>query len=91
MGSGVEPHHSWNSNCILGRLLTFELTRHSDHHAHPKRPYTVLRHFDSAPELPAGYPALMVLSMVPPLFHRVMDPLLPDAVQQDLVPQSEVA
>lgn len=24
-----------------------EVTRHSDHHAHPKRPYSILRHFDA--------------------------------------------
>jgi len=73
----VEPHHSWNSNCVLGRLLTFELTRHSDHHAHPKRAYPSLRHFDDTPQLPTGYPGLMVLSMIPPLFFAVMDPRLP--------------
>lgn len=27
-----------------------------------------------APQLPAGYPAMMLLSLVPPLFFRVMDP-----------------
>lgn len=73
----VEPHHSWNSNCILGRLLTFELTRHSDHHAHPKRSYPTLRHFHDTPQLPTGYPGLMVLSLFPPVFFAVMDPLIP--------------
>jgi len=73
----VEPHHSWNSNCILGRLLTFELTRHSDHHAHPKRAYPALRHFDEAPQLPTGYPALMVLALCPPAFFAVMNPRIP--------------
>ena len=28
----VQPHHSWNSNHIIGRLMLFELSRHSDHH-----------------------------------------------------------
>ena len=79
----VAPHHSWNSNCILGRLLTFELTRHSDHHAHPKRAYSTLRHFEDTPQLPTGYPGLMVLSLCPPLFFAVMDPRLPTPPRAD--------
>jgi alkane 1-monooxygenase len=68
----VQPHHSWNSNHSLGRVLLFNLTRHSDHHANPRRPYPVLRHFDNAPQLPTGYPGMMLLSAFPPLFHAVM-------------------
>jgi len=73
----VRPAHSWNSNGILGRLLLFELTRHSDHHAYPKRPYSVLRHFDEAPQLPTGYPGMILLALVPPLFFAVMHPRIP--------------
>lgn len=68
----VQPHHSWNSNHPLGRLLLFELTRHSDHHAHPARPYVALRHFQDVPQLPTGYTGMMVLALAPPLFFRVM-------------------
>ncbi len=70
----VRPVHSWNTDRPLGRLFLFELTRHSDHHAHATRKYQVLRHFDESPQLPSGYPGMMVLSLVPPLFFRVMDP-----------------
>lgn len=73
----VRPAHSWNSNCVLGRLLLFNLTRHSDHHAHPKRPYAVLRHFDEAPQLPTGYPGMVMIAFVPPLFFALMDARLP--------------
>jgi alkane 1-monooxygenase len=66
------PIHSWNSDHLIGRLLLFELTRHSDHHSNPKRPYPVLRHFDESPQLPLGYPGMVVLSFVPPLFFWVM-------------------
>ncbi len=76
----VLPAHSWNSDHPIGRLLLFELTRHSDHHAHPKRPYPLLRSFPGAPQLPTGYPGMMVLSLVPPLFFAVMHPRLPQAM-----------
>jgi alkane 1-monooxygenase len=69
----VRPEHSWNADHPLGRLLLFELTLHSDHHASPHRAYPALRSFTEAPQLPTGYPGMMVLSMVPPLYFRVMD------------------
>ena len=85
----VQPHHSWNCNRSLGRLVLFELTRHSDHHAHANRPYQILRHYETAPQLPAGYPAMMVLALVPPLWFAIMNPRLegylnPRAVLREL-------
>lgn len=67
-------HHSWNSNYLLSNLITFQLQRHSDHHANPQRRYQVLRHFDDSPQLPAGYSAMIVLALIPPLWMRVMNP-----------------
>ena len=72
----VLPIHSWNTNRAFGRVLLFELTRHADHHANASRKYQVLRHFEDAPELPAGYTGMMLLAAVPPLFFRVVHPLL---------------
>lgn len=68
----VQPHHSWNSERPLSRVLLFDLSRHSDHHAFPTRPHPVLRHHDHAPELPTGYAGMVLLAFVPPLFHAVM-------------------
>jgi alkane 1-monooxygenase len=75
----VRPVHSWNSNRPMGRIFLFELTRHADHHANATRPYPVLRHHDEAPELPMGYPAMVLLALVPPLFMAVMDGRLDQA------------
>ena len=68
----VLPIHSWNSNHTLGRVLLLELTRHSDHHYKATRKYQILRHFDNSPQMPSGYPAMMLLSLVPPLWFKVM-------------------
>jgi alkane 1-monooxygenase len=67
------PIHSWNSDHPLGRMILLELTRHSDHHYLASRKYQLLRHFEESPQLPAGYPAMMVLALFPPLWFRVMD------------------
>lgn len=70
----TRPQHSWNSDHYVGRMVLFELTRHSDHHAHPHKKYQVLEHFDESPQLPTGYPGMMLLSSIPPLWFKVMNP-----------------
>lgn len=66
------PVHSWNSNHPVGRIILFELTRHSDHHYMASRKYQVLRHFDESPQMPTGYPGMVLLATVPPLWFFVM-------------------
>jgi alkane 1-monooxygenase len=67
------PQHSWNSNHIMGRLMLFELSRHSDHHYLASRKYQVLQHHDDAPQLPTGYPGSMLLALIPPVWFSVMN------------------
>jgi alkane 1-monooxygenase len=78
------PRHSWNSNHRVSNVLLFHLQRHSDHHAHAERRYQSLRHFDEAPQLPTGYMGMLLLSYIPALFFRVMDPRLLAQVGGDL-------
>ena len=73
----VQPHHSWNSEHPLGRILLYELTRHSDHHYQAARPYHTLRHQPASPQMPTGYPGMMLLAAVPPLWFRVMNKRVP--------------
>lgn len=66
------PWHSWNANETLGRIVLYDLTRHSDHHYLASRKYQILRHFDESPQLPTGYPGAIVMALVPPLWFHVM-------------------
>lgn len=78
-GRGYEvttPAHSWNSSHLLSNLILFQLQRHSDHHANAARPYQVLRALEVSPELPAGYPTMVLLALVPPLYRAVLEPRL---------------
>lgn len=69
----VNPLHSWNSNYLISNFFLFQLQRHSDHHAYASRPYQVLRHFDESPQLPFGYPIMIMTALVPPLWFKMMD------------------
>lgn len=79
-----QPHHSWNSNHLVTNVFLYHLQRHSDHHANPTRPYQLLRSADSAPNLPAGYAAMVLVAMVPPLWFRVMNPRVAEVYGGDL-------
>ena len=60
----------------------FQISFYSDykdiciHHANPLRPYQVLRHFDNVPQMPFGYPTMVLMAAVPPLWFKVMNPLV---------------
>lgn len=69
----VNPLHSWNANHFYSNLMLFQLQRHSDHHAYASRPYQVLRHFDESPQLPYGYTMMILISLVPPIWFKVMN------------------
>jgi len=79
-----QPHHSWNSNHKASNLILLHLQRHSDHHAHPTRPYQVLRDFPEVPSLPSGYPWMFVLAMIPSAWYNVMNPKVIDWADGDM-------
>jgi fatty acid desaturase len=68
VGSATAPVSNW---------LLFNLQLHSDHHAHMNRPFEQLRTVANAPQLPAGYPTMVLLALLPPLWFAVMDPRVP--------------
>lgn len=73
----VKEIHSWNSNHVIGRIVLYELTRHSDHHFKSSKKYQVLDCHDESPQMPYGYPTSMVLAMLPPLWFKIMNKRVP--------------
>lgn len=69
----VQVWHSWNSDHVVGRLMLFELTRHSDHHFNAQKKYQTLDSLEEAPQMPLGYPGMMVISLIPPLWFAIMN------------------
>lgn len=69
----VNPLHSWNASHMLSNFFLFQLQRHSDHHAYAFKRYQILEHYDESPQLPFGYPAMVLLALVPPLWFSVMN------------------
>jgi len=72
----VQPHHSWNSNHFIGRIVLYELTRHSDHHHKASKKYQVLENKIDSPQLPFGYPMSILLALIPFLWFNRINPII---------------
>lgn len=72
----VGPAHAWNARHFFTGAMMLNATRHSDHHAHPARPYPALRLEPQMPQLPWPLPLACAVALVPPYWHRRMRPLL---------------
>ncbi len=64
---------SWDAEQPLGRIFLYELTRHADHHTHAGIPYQDLKAHSQSPKLAVGYPASIVLALIPGWWFNVMD------------------
>ncbi|WP_104735116.1 alkane 1-monooxygenase [Hanstruepera ponticola] len=73
----VKENHSWNSNHLVGRIVLYELTRHSDHHYKSSKKYQLLECHEESPQMPFGYPTSMVLALIPPLWFKIMNKRVP--------------
>jgi alkane 1-monooxygenase len=73
----IALHHSWDSRRIISNWFLINLQRHSDHHKYPTRDFTRLRFHDEAPTLPAGYPEMLILALIPPLWFSIMNKRIP--------------
>lgn len=69
----IGPAHSWNSPQWFTSLLMLNAPRHSDHHAHPMRPYVALELTEDMPRLPRSLSAMATLALIPPLWFKVMN------------------
>ncbi len=74
----VGDKHSWNAPHWFSSSVMLNAPRHSDHHAHPARPYPALRlpEADQAPWLPYSLPLCCMIALWPRRWRRLMRPRL---------------
>lgn len=73
-GARVEPRHSWNCYHNISNAVLYNLPRHSNHHMFASKPFWALEADMSAPLLPYGYKTMIVMSLVPRLWKRIVEP-----------------
>lgn len=69
----VKRTHSWNSDHVIGKMMLFNLSRHSDHHYNGSKHYQLLKSLPESPQMPTGYPGMMLLSLFPPIWFKLMN------------------
>ena len=83
----VRAEHAWDDSMIISSFFMCQIDRHSDHHANVGRPYQILRVMDKAPRLPLGYLNILFVTMFPPLWRKIMHPIIEEFYDTaDIVP-----
>jgi alkane 1-monooxygenase len=78
-GGEYEPPraiHSWDDSYMLSNFLFTAVDRHADHHENSGRPFQILRVRHEAPRLPYGYLTMIFAAFVPPVWRRLVHPVL---------------
>ena len=75
-GERVTTRNTYSSFNPLSNHFTFNLGRHGSHHEF-NRPY-YLHRYEAMPECPYGYLTMTLVSWFPPIFWKLMIPMLRD-------------
>jgi len=79
--SPIEARHAWNHLKPLSRVLSYEITTHSEHHLDANVPYYRLTPLPNAPQMPSVLLCFFI-TFVPPLWDRYV--AVPRLKQWDL-------
>ena len=77
-GQRIAARHTWNCHRLVSNALQYNLPCHSAHHLAGRRPFWELRPQRNTPILPYGYQTMAAIALIPPLWRRIMTPLLVD-------------
>lgn len=77
-GKKVEDRHSWECHRLLSNLIQFNLPLHAHHHRSARVPFWELKPNEGAPRLPIAYQSASLIALIPPLWKRIVDPILYD-------------
>jgi hypothetical protein len=81
----VQPRHSWNCNHVVSGVISYNLTRHSHHHADAQLHYQQLLTHSDQPEIPNGLMTAYLTALIPPLWRKMIVPKLLEWDQQQAV------
>lgn len=70
----VKPSHSWDSNSFFTNIILVNLGLHAHHHMKARLTFQELEAHSDSFKMPFGYPVMVALALVPPLFFRIMNP-----------------
>lgn len=75
----MHAHHTWSIPGECRIIDLFQVQNHADHHLHASYAYEKLIKIDQSPKLPANYATMIVLSLIPPLWFKIIHKRLPSS------------
>jgi alkane 1-monooxygenase len=84
-GKKVNPTHSWQSDLPVSRFALIELSRHPDHHLTASKPFYKLESYEESPVMPLGYFGSFYTALIPPLWFRIVNPVLKQYLAQQSI------
>lgn len=72
----VQASHSWESANKVTNWFIFNAGKHSEHHCKATKPHFELQLSPETEKLPHGLLVLTLIALVPPLYYRIMDPMV---------------
>lgn len=84
-GKRVNATHSWQSDLPISRFALIELSRHPDHHITASKPFYKLDSYEESPVMPLGYFGSFYTALIPPLWFRMVHPVLKEYLARQTV------
>ena len=72
----VGPEHSWDTNFFMTNTSLYNLGKHAHHHQVASLSFQHLTNTPGAKNYPFGYSCAILLALIPPLWRKVVDPLI---------------
>lgn len=69
----ISEDQSWDYYGCWTNIFIWNLQTHANHHTQQTKPYYTLKGFKKTPKLPMSYPWLLLMTLFPPLWYKVMD------------------
>ena len=76
-GARVDDTLSWQTNSMITELFVLGFGNHSDHHTRVTKTYTEIVQKETGPLMPFGYFGVIPVMLIPKLWFKVVDPLIP--------------
>lgn len=75
----MHAHHTWSIPGECKIIDLFQVQNHADHHLHASYSYEKLIDRDQSPKLPGNYATMMVVSLIPSLWFKLIHKRLPSS------------
>ena len=72
----TQAKHCWDCDLVCSNLFFLNIQLHAQHHRQPSKWFNQMDTSTAALQLPFDYPTMIIICFIPPLWRRLIHPLL---------------